>query len=102
MNQGDVGNVGIKYRPRNNRSAALGLGDQLKTLLVHVLDNAFVQAIGFNKTIKTEHRQKNCLPGYEWFEKPHDALTHGDFGTNRKKDPASSSGHSRPRRDFVD
>src|SRR5262245_25492441 len=89
MNQRDVGNVGIKYRPRNNRSATLGLGDELKTLLVHLLDNAFVPAIGFDQTIENEDRKKNCQNGYEGFEKPHDPLTCGDFGTKSKKGPAA-------------
>src|SRR5262249_31540297 len=96
MNQRDVGNVGIKYRPRNNRSAALGLGDELETLLVHLLDNAFVPAIGFDQAIENEDRKENCQTGYEGFEKPHDPLTCGDFATNRKKEPASSSGHHGP------
>src|SRR5262249_15699321 len=85
MNQRDVSNVGIKYRPRNNRSAALGLGDQLKTLLVHVLDNAFVPAIGFDQTIENEDRQKHCQTGYEGFEEPHAALTMAILAQTEKR-----------------
>src|SRR5882724_12242871 len=105
MNQSDVGNVGIEERPRNNRGAALGLRDQFKALLVHLLNNAFVPTIGFDQTIENENCKKNCQNGCEGFEKPHDPLTYpsGDFGTKMKKEPtASGGGHSRSRRDFVD
>src|SRR5215510_10919315 len=96
MNQGDMGNVGIKYRPRNNRSAALGLGDQLKTLLVHLLDNAFVPAIGFNKTIENEDRKKNCQNSYEGFEKPHDRLPMAILAQTEKRSQLQAAAITAP------